>query len=41
MKLAIILCLVGSMFTVTICDVKIDLRLFFSIAALVLVCLGM
>ena len=41
MKIAIILCLIGSMITVTIRDTKIDLRLFFSIAALVLVCIAM
>ena len=41
MKIAIILCLIGSRYTVTINDYKIDLRWLFFIAALVLVCLGM
>ena len=41
MKVATILCLIGSMVTVTINGHKIDLRLLFSIAALVLVCVGM
>lgn len=41
MKIAAILCLICSMVTVTINDHKIDLRLLFSITALVLVCIGM
>lgn len=41
MKIATIICLIFSMVTLTIKGYKIDLRLFFSIAALVLVCIGM